>query len=241
MFLRNNCCPFEKCYGRKPFLRKSGLLSHIRQVHPGQSIPAFGCSRTLTSWDPFILSNNTVIGEATNNKANTTSDNSQYNNNQDNDERERMSYYDNDDFYANEDCNNDMDIEKDHSEQIYTEEFLGNPIEPTSSIVKQNRSPALTKEERAIAQVGIKACLSNSLYKSISVMAEGISEEARITGIPFNNHFTAWNELRNHLLKNEYLVDYHDDVVLLALMLASDATNIDNNDVKNAWPLYLTL
>nr|WP_281512771.1 hypothetical protein [Mammaliicoccus vitulinus] len=121
MVLRNNCCPFEKCYGRKPFLRKSGLLSHIRQVHPGQSIPAFGCSRTLTSWDPFILSNNTVVGEATNNKANTTSDNSQYNNNQDNDERERMSYYDNDDFYANEDCNNDMDIEKDHSEQIYTE------------------------------------------------------------------------------------------------------------------------
>nr|WP_281512770.1 hypothetical protein [Mammaliicoccus vitulinus] len=44
-------------------------------------------------------------------------------------------------------------------------DFLGNPIEPTSSIVKQNRSPALTKEERAIAQVGIKACLSNSLYK----------------------------------------------------------------------------
>ncbi len=45
-----------------------------------------------------------------------------------------------------------------------------------------------------------------SIIHSISVMAKGISEEARITGIPFNNRFTAWNELRNHLLKNEYLV-----------------------------------
>ena len=32
-----------------------------------------------------------------------------------------MSYYDNDDFYANEDYENDMGIEKDHGEQIYTE------------------------------------------------------------------------------------------------------------------------
>ena len=48
-------------------------------------------------------------------------------------------------------------------------DFLSDPIEPTSSIVKRNRSSALTKEERAIAQVGIKACLSNSLYKGIAL------------------------------------------------------------------------